>query len=122
MPPRTAASVGGALSSRPWIAFAAIALAVLVAAAIIYLRDTRATVTAARRQPTDATNCPIADVRRVAIGRADAVREIDKTPAYTQGLFFADGFVQFVDRTAGRVAQIEDLDRIRVVATGSFSK
>jgi hypothetical protein len=36
-------------------------------------------------------------------------------------LFFADGFLQFVDRTMGAVTQIEDLDRIRAVATGTFS-
>jgi hypothetical protein len=58
----------------------------------------------------------------ILAGRINQLVYPDSWASDSSGLFFADGFVQFVDRTAGRVAQIEDLDRIRVVATGSFSK
>lgn len=58
----------------------------------------------------------------ILAGRINQLVYPDSWASDSSGLFFADGFLQFVDRTAGRVAQIEDLDRIRVVATGSFSK
>ncbi len=58
----------------------------------------------------------------VLAGRINQLVYPDSWASDSSGLFFADGFLQFVDRTAGRVAQIEDLDRIRVVATGAFSK
>lgn len=58
----------------------------------------------------------------ILAGRINQLVYPDSWASDSSGLFFADGFLQFVDRTAGRVAQIEDLDRIRVAATGSFSK
>jgi glutamine cyclotransferase len=38
-------------------------------------------------------SCPTADIRRLVVDRATAVREIAKPPAYTQGLVFADGYL-----------------------------
>jgi hypothetical protein len=55
-------------------------------------------------------------------GRINQLVYPDSWAADSSGLFFADGFLQFVDRTVGTVTQIEDLDRIRTVATGTFSK
>lgn len=58
----------------------------------------------------------------IVAGRINQLVYPDSWASDSSGLFFADGFLQFVDRTAGRVAQIEDLDRVRAVATGAFSK
>jgi hypothetical protein len=58
----------------------------------------------------------------ILAGRINQLVYPDSWASDSSGLFFADGFLQFVDRTAGRVAQLEDLDRIRAVATGTFSK
>jgi hypothetical protein len=57
----------------------------------------------------------------VLAGRINQVVYPDSWASDSSGLFFADGFLQFVDRTTGTVTQIEDLDRIRAVATGTFS-
>jgi hypothetical protein len=58
----------------------------------------------------------------VLAGRINQLVYPDSWASDSSGLFFADGFVQFVDRTVGTVTRIEDLDRIRAVATGTFSK
>lgn len=54
-------------------------------------------------------------------GRLNQLAYPDAWASDSSGLFFADGFLQFVDRTIGAVTPIEDLDRIRAVATGTFS-
>ena len=58
----------------------------------------------------------------ILAGRINQLVYPDSWASDSSGLFFADGFLQFVDRTGGTVTQIEDLDRIRAVATGTFSK
>jgi hypothetical protein len=58
----------------------------------------------------------------VLAGRINQLVYPDSWASDSSGLFFADGFLQFVDRTVGTVTRIEDLDRIRAVATGTFSK
>jgi hypothetical protein len=57
----------------------------------------------------------------ILAGRINQLVYPDAWASDSSGLFFADGFLQFVDRTMGAVTQIEDLDRIRAVATGTFS-
>jgi hypothetical protein len=57
----------------------------------------------------------------ILAGRINQLVYPDSWASDSSGLFFADGFLQFVDRTMGAVTQIEDLDRIRAVATGTFS-
>jgi len=57
----------------------------------------------------------------VLAGRINQLVYPDSWASDSSGLFFADGFLQFVERTMGTVTQIEDLDRIRAVATGTFS-
>jgi hypothetical protein len=58
----------------------------------------------------------------ILAGRINQLVYPDSWASDSSGLFFADGFLQFVERTIGTVTQIEDLDRIRSVATGTFSK
>ena len=50
-------------------------------------------------------------------GRINQLVFPDSWAADSSGLFFADQFLQFVDRATGAVTQIEDLERIRTVAT-----
>ena len=50
-------------------------------------------------------------------GRINQLVFPDSWAADSSGLFFTDQFLQFVDRATGVVTQIEDLDRIRTVAT-----
>jgi hypothetical protein len=58
----------------------------------------------------------------ILAGRINQLVYPDSWASDSSGLFFADGFLQFVERTTGAVLQVEDLDRIRAVATGTFSK
>ena len=58
----------------------------------------------------------------ILAGRINQLTYPDSWASDSSGLFFADGFLQFAERTIGTVTQIEDLDRIRSVATGTFSK
>ncbi|MGE5210273.1 MAG: hypothetical protein ACM3MM_03365 [Acidobacteriota bacterium] len=69
-----------------------------------------------RRQILDVTTG-----EAIQAGRINQLVYPDSWASDSSGLFFADGFLQFVDRTVGSVARIEDLDRIRTVATGTFS-
>jgi len=50
-------------------------------------------------------------------GRINQLVFPDSWAADSSGLFFTDQFLQFVDRATGAVTQIEDLERIRTVAT-----
>ena len=50
-------------------------------------------------------------------GRISQLVFPDSWAADSSGLFFSDQFMQFVDRTTGAVTPIEDLDRVRTVAT-----
>ena len=50
-------------------------------------------------------------------GRINQLVFPDSWAADSSGLFFTDQLLQFVDRATGAVTQIEDLDRIRTVAT-----
>ncbi len=53
----------------------------------------------------------------IQAGRINQVVYPDSWAADSSGLFFTDRFVQFVDRVNGTVTAIEDLDRVRTVAT-----
>ena len=53
----------------------------------------------------------------VQAGRINQVVYPDSWAADSSGVFFTDRFLQFVDRVNGTVTAIEDLDRIRTVAT-----
>ncbi len=53
----------------------------------------------------------------IQAGRINQVVYSDSWAADSSGLFFTDGFVQFVDRVNGTFTAIEDLDRVRTVAT-----
>ena len=55
-------------------------------------------------------------------GRINQLVFPDTWASDSSGLFFADGPLQFVDRTIGTVTEIDGLDRVRTVATGAFSK
>ena len=58
----------------------------------------------------------------IPAGRLNQLVFPDSWASDSSGLFFADGFLQFVDRTNGTVTSIDDVDRVRTVATGAFSK
>ena len=53
----------------------------------------------------------------LALGRSNVFVYPDSWAADSSGVFAADGLLQFVDRHGATVTEIEDLDRIRTVAT-----
>ncbi len=59
----------------------------------------------------------VATGESVDAGRINQLIYPDAWASDSSGLFFSDRFLQFVDRTNGTVTEIEDLDRIRTVAT-----
>jgi hypothetical protein len=58
----------------------------------------------------------------IQAGRINQLVYPDSWVSDSSGLFFADRFLQFVDRTNGTVTEIADLDRVRTVAVTTFSK
>ena len=63
----------------------------------------------------------VATGESVLAGRINQLVYPDSWASDSSGLFFTDGLLQFVDRINGRVTQVEDVDRVRTVATGAFS-
>lgn len=57
----------------------------------LYHRAPEPPAGAANAAGVPAPSCAVANIRRVSVNRGAAVREIAKTPAYTQGLIFTDG-------------------------------
>ena len=57
----------------------------------------------------------------IPAGRINQIIYPDAWATDSSGLFVTDRFLQFVDRATGAVTEIDALDRIRTVATDSFS-
>ncbi len=58
----------------------------------------------------------------LAAGRINQFVEPDAWATDSSGVFITDRFLQFIERATGTVTEIPGLDRIRTVATGSFSQ
>ncbi len=54
-------------------------------------------------------------------GRLNQFVYPDSWAADSSGVFIADDALQFIDRATGALTEIEGLDRVRTVATGTFS-
>lgn len=54
-------------------------------------------------------------------GRINQLRYSDSWAADSSGIFISDGLVEFVDRESKRRTPLDDLGRVRAVATGPFA-
>lgn len=57
----------------------------------------------------------------VQAGRINQVAFPDSWASDSSGVFIADDIAQFVERTSGTVTRLDDLGRVRTVATGAFA-
>ena len=79
---------------------------------VVYRADTDGT---GRRRILD-----VATGTSLEAGRINQFVYPDSWASDSSGVFFTDRLLQFVDRATGSITEIEDLDTIRSVATGSF--
>ena len=63
----------------------------------------------------------VATGNSIGAGRINQLVYPDSWAEDSSGVFIVDGLLQFVDRATGAVTQIDGLDRVRTVATGTFS-
>jgi hypothetical protein len=77
------------------------------------------------RSDTDGSNrrqiLDVATGDSVQAGRINQITFPESWASDSSGVFIADDIAQFVERTSGTVTRLEDLGRVRTVATGPFA-